>query len=660
MSRLSIKHKAWFSLSVILLLTLMVSSNVAQTSADSLLAIWQNENLSDSVRATAYEDYIYDNYFFSKPDSALILLEDLEQFAGRNQLMGILVDLSKLSGYILFRVGRYDEALTRYQRGLDLAEELNYELGAADILLRMGHIFHDNENIIAALKYYQRSLKIYERLNDENGLSAIYNEFGSIYRSEGDFNKSLEYYYKSIEVNNETGDTAGNAPMYTNIGELYLDQNDFVGAMENFRKGLEIYRNDNDYLGIASSLAGMGNVYAEQGNQGEALKYLEESLDFSENVNDAQGSAATLLSIGLVYLDLGRPGQALGYCDRSFSLSRYLGDVGGQSESCECLYEAYKGLKNVEKALTFHELMNILNDSMHTEETAIQIKQMEFANQLLADSIAQVEREMQMELAHQAEIQKKNMNRNLAIAVGLFFLVISIGLYRRWQYIKRSKAIIEREKERSENLLLNILPSEIADELKKKGKAEARDYDLVSILFTDFKGFTEKAAKLSASELIDEINHCFRAFDFICEECGVEKIKTIGDAYMAAGGLPVGADDSVRNTITAGLKMQAFIQERIQEKIKDGTAFEMRVGIHTGPVVAGIVGVKKFQYDVWGDTVNTAARMESNGEPGRVNISQDTYELVKDDPLFKFTPRGAVDVKGKGKMPMWFVSATDP
>jgi class 3 adenylate cyclase len=229
-------------------------------------------------------------------------------------------------------------------------------------------------------------------------------------------------------------------------------------------------------------------------------------------------------------------------------------------------------------------------------------------------------------------------------------------MYSRWRYIKKSKAIIEKEKERSENLLLNILPVEIAEELKETGAAEARDFDQVSILFTDFKGFTKKAEQLSAKELIEEINQCFKTFDHICTKYGVEKIKTIGDAYMAAGGLPVGSENATRNTVLAALEMQSFVSNRILEKkANNQIAFEMRLGIHTGPVVAGIVGIKKFQYDIWGDTVNTAARMESSGEIGKVNISQNTYELLKDDPQFAFEYRGKVEAKGKGEMKMWFV-----
>ena len=157
--------------------------------------------------------------------------------------------------------------------------------------------------------------------------------------------------------------------------------------------------------------------------------------------------------------------------------------------------------------------------------------------------------------------------------------------------------------------------------------------------------------------MVNEVNTCFKAFDAICGKYKVEKIKTIGDAYMAAGGLPVPTDDSVKNTVLAALEMQEFISKRKKESDAQGKpAFEMRIGIHTGPVVAGIVGVKKFQYDIWGDTVNTASRIESNGEVGKVNISQATFDLIKNDSQFTFESRGKITAKGKGEIEMYFVN----
>lgn len=210
------------------------------------------------------------------------------------------------------------------------------------------------------------------------------------------------------------------------------------------------------------------------------------------------------------------------------------------------------------------------------------------------------------------------------------------------------------EKEKSDFLLSNILPDEVAEELKAKGKADAKQFESATVLFTDFKGFTQISEKLSPTELIGAINECFSAFDHITQKYGVEKIKTIGDSYMAAGGIPTSNQTHAFDVVSAALEIQEFMNKHRVKKQSEGKLFfEIRIGVHTGTIVAGIVGVRKFAYDIWGDTVNTASRMESSGEIGKVNISETTYNLVKDK--FKCEYRGKIQAKNKGDINMYFV-----
>ena len=207
---------------------------------------------------------------------------------------------------------------------------------------------------------------------------------------------------------------------------------------------------------------------------------------------------------------------------------------------------------------------------------------------------------------------------------------------------------------RSDTLLLNILPAVIATELKENGKVEAKQFREVTVMFTDFKDFTMISEKLSPSELVAEIDELFKAFDSIISKHNLEKIKTIGDSYMCAGGLPVPNTTHALNVLYAATDILQYMKHHLRKRSEEGREpFEVRIGVHSGPVVAGVVGDKKFAYDIWGDTVNLASRMESSGETGRINISGTTYELVKEQ--FKCHYRGKIQAKNKGEIDMYFV-----
>jgi histidine kinase len=214
---------------------------------------------------------------------------------------------------------------------------------------------------------------------------------------------------------------------------------------------------------------------------------------------------------------------------------------------------------------------------------------------------------------------------------------------------------LQKEKEKSEELLLNIIPAEIAEELKQKGSSAAKQYGHVTVLFSDFVNFTILSETYSPTELVAELDYCFRAFDSITTEFGLEKIKTIGDAYLAVCGLPIEEEKHAEKVLEAALAIQKFVLENKRiKKASSNIYFDIRIGIHSGPVVAGIVGNKKFAYDIWGDTVNTAARMVENCDVNRINISGTTYELIKD--YFECEYRGKIDAKNKGLVDMYFVN----
>lgn len=225
--------------------------------------------------------------------------------------------------------------------------------------------------------------------------------------------------------------------------------------------------------------------------------------------------------------------------------------------------------------------------------------------------------------------------------------------------LEQQYQLLDQERSKSEGLLLNILPARIASELKEKGTTKPVLFESTTVMFTDFKGFTEIAERLQPDELVRELDSCFSYFDSQMDRYQLEKLKTIGDSYMCVGGIPVANRTHAIDTVLAALEIQAFMNQTREIRSMQGIPYwELRIGINTGPLVAGVIGAKKFSYDVWSDTVNTASRMESSGESGRINISQTTFEAVRD--FFECEYRGRVAAKNKGQMNMYFVNRIRP
>jgi adenylate cyclase len=251
--------------------------------------------------------------------------------------------------------------------------------------------------------------------------------------------------------------------------------------------------------------------------------------------------------------------------------------------------------------------------------------------------------EQELEKKRIVEGQKEQLEHEVSVRTAEVIL--------QKEEIEKQHGELKKEKQKSDDLLLNILPEEVAEELKEKGFSEARSFNNVSVLFTDFVDFTKAGERMTPQQLVDELHICFRTFDEIMSRHRIEKIKTIGDAYLAVGGLPIADADHAVNTVLAAIEMLEFMSARRRE-LGDRT-FEVRIGIHSGGLVAGIVGIKKFAYDIWGDTVNTAARMEQNSEAGKINVSESTYLLIRD--RFVCSYRGKIEAKNKGELNMYFV-----
>ncbi|WP_299674872.1 adenylate/guanylate cyclase domain-containing protein [uncultured Dokdonia sp.] len=586
----------------------------------------------------------------------LVAQSSLQMYRSLDEIPGIGNCLNKIAT-ISYYIADYPRALTYYDQSIDAYECIDFQKGVASSVNNKGAIYYHLGNYPEALAHYKKAVIINETLGAIKQKASALQNIGGIYLELEEYTQAMNY----LKIAKKTYESLDNkktlSQVNNGIGGIYLKQEKYKKALAFVNKGLQLAKTIEDKQRILESTYILGAIKEATHQTTEALHHYKNTLQLANQLDNKRYKSLSLIALGEVYYQLDDLKMGRSHCKQGLKISEELNIISAQEEGCACLYQINKSLGNTKTALLYYEQSVGLSDSLQTRKTANQMLHMEFEKEQLLDSIYHSEKERRVKERHKVAIEKKERQRNLLIISACFIIVIAGTLWSRLKFTKKSKAKLQLEKDRSEHLLLNILPEEIAEELKTKGYVDAQDFETASILFTDFKSFTETASKLSPQELVEEINVCFKAFDAIMETYHIEKIKTIGDAYMAAGGLPKPDAHAVKNTILAALEMQSFIRKRKKENtLAHKPAFDMRVGIHVGPIVAGIVGVKKFQYDIWGDTVNTASRMESNGEAGKVNISQDTYNVVQNEADLVFEYRGKIDAKGKGALAMYFVS----
>ncbi len=617
----------------------------------------QNQQLIDSLSPlliTAKEDTTKANilnklsgaYQGNDPDKAMEFAKQSLDLSEQIDFKKGIANAYNSMGIINRDNGNFLPALDFQKKALKVSEEIGYKRGIIWSTMGIGIIYHQQGNYPEALKNYFAALKIGEEIGDKRSIAGSYNNIGTVYREQGDYTEALKNFIACLKIKQEIGDKGdkkGIAGAYNNIGTVYFDQGNYPEALKNHLASLKIVEEIGNKQGAASSYINIGNVYKLQGNYPEAWKNYFTSSKIAEGIGDKIAMATSYNAIGGVYTTQNKYHDAYVYLNKALSLSKEIGSVDNINAVYDNLTTLDSAQGNFKQALEHHKLYIATRDSLLNNENTKKITQQQMQYDF-----------DKKELATKAAQDKKDDAQRIIRSVllgGLF----SMGIFSIVFFRQRNK--IAKGKKKSDELLLNILPAEVAEELKNNGSSEARDYEMATVMFTDFKDFTIIGEQLSPAKLVEEINECFSAFDNIIHQHNIEKIKTIGDAYMCAGGLPIKNATHAEDTIKAAIEIVDFMNGYNKTKTDKGEMpFEIRIGINTGPLVAGIVGVKKFAYDIWGDTVNIASRMESNSEAGKINISGATYELVK--TKFNCVHRGKIEAKNKGEVDMYFVESS--
>lgn len=493
-----------------------------------------------------------------------------------------------------------------------------------------------------AIDFFSRSLKISREIGDNGTVALGLSNLGAIYDRQGEAEKAIEVYRQALNIQIEIKNKEQMIGTLLNIGSLYKAKNIPDSALVYYMQSLNLAEQINFKSHTTAILyANLGSIMESKQEFSKATDYFTKGLKLSETIGDKSGKSGNTRGLANIYFKTIGPVKALPYAKQALAIAIEIENLRDIQRASELLKRIYQKQGNFKEAFEMYALETSMRDSLNRKENdkAVLRHQFQYAYDL-KEATAKAEQEKKDGIA-KAELRKQKVQK-MAFLGGFAVMVLFAGVFFR----QRNK--IGREKKRSEDLLLNILPEEVAEELKEKGTADARLFENVTVFFSDFKGFTTVSEKLSPQELVNELHECFTAFDNIMHKYGIEKIKTVGDAYLAVCGLPTANTNHAADMVKAALEIKDYMKTRSEKELS-----AIRIGIHSGHVVAGIVGVKKFAYDIWGDTVNTAARMEQNGEPGKINISEATYELVKDK--FHCNYRGEIEAKNKGKLKMYFV-----
>ena len=537
------------------------------------------------------------------------------------------------------------EALSKWEEALSIFEEIKDNYGVADLQGNIGTFYYTRGDNVKALEHYLQSLTISEKINYKKAMVTALNNIGGIwFGNESSYDKALTYYLRALPLCEELGDKNKLGAISVNVGNIYAKKNDDKQSLFYFNKALKAY--EESPANIGPVYTNLGALYLKQGNYREAMTNYQQGLNYSRKSENQLDILKSLVGLGKVEMKLDNYPLAISYYRQAETIAKELDAFADSEDIYEDLANSYQKVNDFPNAYKYQKLFTSLKDSLYNADLDKKVTEMR------ADyEINKAETQVALK---EADLKRQKLAKNAFMAGLLLILAIAFIIFRNYREKVRVNRIIEGQKNEIEGLLLNILPAEVANELQATGKATPRNYERVSVLFTDFKGFTTIADKMAPEDLVKELNNCFMAFDNIIESHDLEKIKTIGDSYMCAGGIPTPDDDHPFRIVRAAMEIQKYISENNDRRMANGQVpWDIRIGVHVGPLVAGVVGKKKYAYDIWGSTVNIASRMESSGVPGRVNISAATYEIVKNKYACMY--RGKINAKNVGDVDMYLI-----
>ena len=613
-----------------------------------------------NVLATAKQDTAKVNsllalsreFFSISPQEAINYATEAKDLATKlNSLKGLAYAYKNIGiGY--YMQANYVESLGSYDKALAIFDSLNDKTGVANILSNEASLYFNQADDEKALELNLKALQVSEEIGDTHRIIVALSNIGAVYSNKPSTRQqALEYYLRALKMSESLKNNDAIGTITVNLGEIYLSKGEDDSALIYFQKSLKAYEGTEN---IPYSLNDIGKVYQSRKDYETAIKYHQEAFDISQKLNAKVDMGQSLLNLGDTYMSQGNASKAIDYYERSELILKEISNANYDLEKAyKGLAIAYSSTGDFRNAFKYETLFTGVKDSLYNLDISKKLSSLQL-NFDIQKKQSQIDLLKKDQVLQDLELKKQRLTKNaLLIGLGLLSL-IAVIIYRNYRHKIKTNKILDSRNAQIQLLLLNILPEEVAQELQANGIATPRYYERASVLFTDFKGFTKLAENLSPWEVVSELNDYFMAFDDIIEKYELEKIKTIGDSYMCAGGIPTENESHLVNIIKAGLEMQEYISARNKERIEANMPkWDIRIGINTGPLVAGVVGKKKYAYDIWGSTVNVASRMESNGEPGRVNISAATYELIKDK--YRCTYRGKIFAKNIGEIDMYFV-----